>query len=60
MNGPALSWFQLLQKKNKLPSWQEFLQALEVRFAPSYYEDSRGSLFKLTQKGTVQDYLNEF
>jgi len=41
-------------------SWQEFPQALEVHFAPSYYEDPRGSLFKLTQKGSVQDYLNEF
>jgi len=43
-----------------IPKWQEFLQALEVHFAPSYYEDPRGSLFKLTQKGSVQDYLNEF
>ena len=60
MEGPALSWFQWLHRNNMIPSWQEFLQALEVRFAPSYYEDPRGSLFKLTQKGSVQDYLNEF
>ncbi|WVZ01111.1 hypothetical protein V8G54_027180 [Vigna mungo] len=60
MEGPTLSWFQWLHRNNMIPSWQEFLQALEVRFAPSYYEDPRGSLFKLTQKGSVQDYLNEF
>jgi len=33
-----------------IPSWQEFLQALEVRFAPFDYEDPHGSLFKLTQR----------
>ncbi|WVZ13617.1 hypothetical protein V8G54_011183 [Vigna mungo] len=60
MDGPTLSWFQWLHQNNMIPSWQDFLQALEVRFAPSYYEDPRGSFFKLTQKGSVQDYLNEF
>lgn len=36
------------------------LQALESRFAPSYYDDPHSALFKLQQRGTVNDYLTEF
>ena len=36
------------------------LQALESRFAPSYYDDPQGMLFKLWQTGTVTEYLTEF
>lgn len=31
-----------------------------TRFAPSFYDDPRGALFKLTQRGTVAQYLAEF
>jgi len=37
-----------------------FLQALEARFASSQYEDPIGILFKLTQCGSVADYLSQF
>ncbi|XP_014491240.1 uncharacterized protein LOC106753853 [Vigna radiata var. radiata] len=60
MDGAALSWFQWVHKNGLIPSWHSFLQALETRFAPSYYEDPRGLLFKLTQSSTVNDYLTEF
>lgn len=43
-----------------ITSWQALLQALETRFAPTYYEDPKGALFKLTQRGSVNDYLLEF
>ncbi|WVY97999.1 hypothetical protein V8G54_030150 [Vigna mungo] len=33
MDGPALSWFQWMHRNNMLPSWHEFLQALEDRVA---------------------------
>lgn len=36
------------------------LQALETRFAPSYYDDPYGALFKIQQRGTVNEYLSEF
>ena len=36
------------------------LQALESRFAPSYYDDPHGALFKLLQRGIVNDYLTDF
>lgn len=43
-----------------ITSWEEFLQALESRFAPSFYDDPKGALFKLTQKGTINKYLMKF
>lgn len=36
------------------------LQALESQFAPTFYESPHGALFKLQQKGSVNDYLIEF
>lgn len=36
------------------------LQALESRFAPSFYDDPQGALFKLQQTGTVSEYLTDF
>lgn len=60
MDGPALSWFQWMSRNGYFPSWPAMLQALESRFAPSYYDDPQGTLFKLRQTGTVTEYLTEF
>lgn len=40
--------------------WSGFLQALEARFAPSQYDDPKGMMFKLTERGTINDYLSQF
>lgn len=37
-----------------------FLNALELRFAPSHFDDPRGALFKLCQTTTVKDYQTAF
>jgi hypothetical protein len=37
-----------------------FIHALELRFAPSQYEDPKGSLFKLCQTGSVKEYQTAF
>jgi hypothetical protein len=34
--------------------------ALELRFAPTAYDDPKGKLFKLTQSSSVAAYLSEF
>jgi len=36
------------------------LQVFESRFVPFFYNDPHGALFKLQQKGTVNDYLSKF
>jgi len=60
LDGPALSWFQWMHSNNQMSSWSDFLQALEMPFTLSFYEDPRRALFKLTQQGTVNSYLSEF
>ncbi|XP_028237019.1 uncharacterized protein LOC114416356 [Glycine soja] len=60
MEGRALAWFQWMSSNAQFTSWPGFLQALQTRFAPSQYEDPTGVLFKLTQKGSVNQYLSEF
>lgn len=60
MEGPALGWFQWMAGNGQLLSWQSLLHALEAWLTPSQYDDSKGTLFKLTQKGFVNDCLSEF
>jgi len=60
MDGPTLAWFQWMSHNTQLSSWSALIQALEARFALSSYEDPTGLLFKLTQQGTVTEYLSEF
>lgn len=60
LDGAALSWYQWMFRNGFIMSWSGFLQALESRFAPSYYDDPKGALFKLTQRSTMNEYLTEF
>lgn len=60
MDGPALAWFQWMARNHQLSTWTGFLQAIEARFAQSPYEDPTGQLFKLTQRGSVMEYLTQF
>jgi len=58
--GEAITWFQWMHDNKLISTWKIFLQALEVCFAPSHYEDPRGALFKLRQTSTVCEYQNKF
>lgn len=60
MDGPALSWYQWMYCNGFITSWTRFLQALELGFAPSFYNDPKGALFKLSQHDSMNDYLTEF
>jgi hypothetical protein len=60
MEGEALSWYQWMHSNGSLHSWPAFLHALEMRFAPSQYEDPKGALFKLCQTTTVREYQKDF
>lgn len=42
MDGPALSWYQWMTRNRFISSWSALLQALESRFAPTFYEDPQG------------------
>ncbi|KHN28867.1 Transposon Ty3-G Gag-Pol polyprotein, partial [Glycine soja] len=56
LDGPALSWFQWMFRNGFITSWPALLQAIEARFAPSFYDDPRGTLFKLVQRSSVQAF----
>lgn len=60
MDGQALAWYQWMTCNGQITSWPSLLQALEAHFGPSNYEYPTGSLFKLTQQGSVNDYLSAF
>jgi hypothetical protein len=49
-----------MASNGQISSWAALLQALEARFAPSQHDDPKGALFKLTQTGSVNDYLSQF
>jgi hypothetical protein len=49
-----------MYRNSQIVSWPQFLQALELRFAPTAYDDPRGKLFKLQQTSSVAYYLSEF
>jgi len=60
MEGEALIWYRWMHSNNQLLFWPMFLNALELRFAPSHFDDPRGALFKLCQTTTVKDYQTVF
>ena len=60
MEGRALAWFQWMNTTEQFPSWPAFLNALRTRFAPSQFDDPSGALSKLTQTGTMAQYLSDF
>jgi len=60
MERATLAWFQWMYDNNLISTWQNFLHALKVHFAPSHYEDLKGALFKLCQTSTMRKYQNQF
>ena len=56
----ALQWYQWFEKKQTHVSWEDFTQALCVRFGPSDYENFDEALAKLRQMGSVREYQTQF
>lgn len=49
-----------MTRNGQLTSWTGLLQTLEARFALTTYEDPTKTLFKLTQRGSINDYPLDF
>lgn len=60
MDGMVVPWFQMMRKKNEIPTWAALTKALEIEFGPSKYEAPRAKLFKLCQTTSVVDYHRQF
>lgn len=60
LDGRASTWFQWLNSQNMLSTWENFVNRLYAWFGSSRFEDPEGTLAKLTQQGTVEEYQSEF
>lgn len=60
MDGTVVPWFQMMRKKNEIPTWDALTKAMELEFGPSYYEAPRAKLFKLYQATSVKEYHRQF
>ncbi|MCI56834.1 hypothetical protein A2U01_0078085, partial [Trifolium medium] len=41
LDGAALAWYQWMYQNDQIVSWNQFLHALELRFASTAYDDPR-------------------
>ncbi|KAF5470911.1 hypothetical protein F2P56_011397 [Juglans regia] len=60
MEEEALVWFQNSSEAGLFRSWDEFTQALQVRFGLSVYDDPMEALTRLKQLSAVAAYKTEF
>ena len=56
MEGTTLIRFQELHKSNSFSTWDEFARALQTRFGMGSYDDPIETLFKLKQRGSLEEY----
>jgi hypothetical protein len=56
----ALQWYQWYQQTQPNVQWEEFTQALCIRFGPFDYEDFDEALAKLRQTGSICEYQTQF
>jgi hypothetical protein len=47
-------------ESSSIRSWEEFVVALKIIFAPSTYDDPAEAFTKLQQASTVDEYQSEF
>jgi hypothetical protein len=60
MEGQAMVWFQELKASQTISTWEEFVRAVQIWFGPSPYNDPMGTLSKLKQEGSLEDYKTRF
>jgi len=60
MKGDALGWYKWMAANHQISTWETFQRALELRFGPSSFDNHQASLFKLTQKGSVTEFQQQF
>ncbi|XP_061357491.1 uncharacterized protein LOC133301814 [Gastrolobium bilobum] len=60
MDGLTSSWFQWKYRSGTIKSWTKFTTALRQRFGVLTQKHIRGTLSKVSQKGSLKDYFSEF
>jgi hypothetical protein len=57
---PASQWLQVYRKRNRTPTWAQFVKALEEKFGKDDYRKSLTDPLELKQSGSVEEYFREF
>lgn len=60
MDEKALIWFQDTSEAGTFHSWEEFTQAIQVRFGSSTYDDLMEALTLLKHVSSVTSYKVDF
>lgn len=60
LEGQALQWYRWVERAGAISYWEDFTQALLVRFGPNQFEDPTALLTKLRQASTVEHYQTQF
>jgi hypothetical protein len=60
LDGHAALWFQSFKRRNRLISWDTFLQAVVEEFGHDEYDGQMSKLLQLRQAGTVAEYRRAF
>jgi hypothetical protein len=60
LEGIALQWHQWLAKFRGPLTWDEFTNAIQLRFGPTNYEDPSEALTRLKQTTTIAVYQEAF
>ena len=56
----AARWYFRLERNRGVPSWPEFVQAINRRFGPSIRSNPLGELAQLRRTGTVDNFIDQF
>uniref|UniRef100_A0A0A8ZMP2 Retrotransposon gag domain-containing protein n=1 Tax=Arundo donax TaxID=35708 RepID=A0A0A8ZMP2_ARUDO len=56
----AQQWYHRLERNRGVPTWQEFVAAINCRFGPPIRSNPFGELMQLRRTGTVAEYQDRF
>ncbi|XP_020963323.1 uncharacterized protein LOC110264971 [Arachis ipaensis] len=60
LSGSAYSWYRCVINNNIQYTWENFLDALLIRFGQNQFYDPKATLKELKQTSTVAEYQNQF
>lgn len=60
LEGKAFRWYRFYVGIQGKLTWQELVEGLKNRFEPTLYQYAFGHLGRLTQDGSLEDYLRQF
>ncbi|XP_061351369.1 uncharacterized protein LOC133296412 [Gastrolobium bilobum] len=60
MEGQASPWFQWMFNTGSIHQWDDFIRALRQRFGASTFVDLKGTRSKLSQSGSLMEYIRDF